>query len=292
MSRFVFLVLAFASLSTANPCKDYTNKAFLSREWTITGTYLPSDVTYAFQNGFGPAVSNMAGFDEYVGANAVTSNSTPPISDIFFNVFDTADQASAAQAAAVAFVNNGALANQISRLGFYNGTVGFHFSSVCTNQSEATFFLARRLWSLQPVASMSLQNLSNYFRDNLAPTFSAMTGFHEYVSVILASNQLLFYNIFATADQSTAANAVAAQFVANSTLVSSQITKVAFSTSTIVFDLTGSTAAATTAAAPAAATTAAAAVPPPPAPISGASLLSAAHSLGFALFLLASLLFL
>jgi len=219
-------------------CRDFTGKYLSSREWNITGSDTSIQVSTALQQGVGPTLSNIAGFREYVGANTVTSADPNKPDDIFFTIYDTSAQALAATAAVASFVANGALNSQISKNQFILGPIGFHFTNglVCTNSTLTGKFMARRYWGIFEDATMNSTTISNYFRDNLAPTFQSSDGFLEYGSVILNSTNLLFWNIFDTLDSSANANAVAATFVSN--YLSEQIFRVKFTLSTVAFDIT------------------------------------------------------
>jgi len=237
MQNLIALILSFAVLCTLQQsCKDFSGKEIITRHWLLrpNATFTTAQVVTEFQTGFGPTVSALTGFREYVGTavNATTN--------FFFNVFDTLQQASSAQTSAASFVANGALAAQIQQHRFFQGTYVFHIvaQSSCASSNQ-NYYLATRLWVLQANATYTTAQVATEFQNNFGPNISSQAGFREYAGLTVASpfgNHIFFYNVFSTLAQSQSANSLAASFVANGVL-NDQIERVEFLTMQISFDI-------------------------------------------------------
>ena len=190
-------------------------------------TYTTADVINTFLRDFAPVVSALPGFEEYLGS--IVNNSY----NFFFNVFETT-----ATDAVRNFYQTSVLSGQISPVIFFAGTYYFYFFSM-PQVSVAGRYLSVRYWELLPGATYSTEDVLNAFKEGFAPQVITFPGFREYAGISLTgdSNHVLFYNVFDTLEEATAANTAAKSFVASGPLAS-QIQLVIAFTSAAVYDIT------------------------------------------------------
>jgi len=228
---FAILVLLAASFVAGD--NTDTGKAFLGRAWQLdaNATYLTADVINTFLREFGPVVSSFPGFEEYVGS--IVDNSD----NFFFNVFDTAAEASTAQTAAKNFYTSSVLSSQISPVQFFSGTFGFHYKAQPA-VTVAGRYLSVRYWQLQQGATYGPQDVLNAFQSGFAPVVQTFAGFQQYAGILLTGDatHVLFFNVFDSREQAAAANAAAKSFVTDGVL-SSQISIVFAVTAAAMYDL-------------------------------------------------------
>jgi hypothetical protein len=220
-------------------CALGTEPTLITRHWQLrnNATLTTPQVVETFRTGFGPIVDQMPGFVEYEGA-LVNATDT-----YFQNFFNGAANAVAAQNAAYDFVfgaGQSGLGGQIEKVAFNEGPVQFVITNDpgCFANDQTNFYISTRWWVLQPAATLTVQQVSDYFRAHFAPTITTQVGFRAYASMIPTADAQhnFFFNIFETPEQAQAANALAAEFVANSPLAT-QIEKVEFLAATIEFDI-------------------------------------------------------
>jgi len=125
-------------LTKSEKCTQQNNAggAIASRLWKIVGKVSAQDVADAFRDGFAGTVTSAPGFLVY-GASLVSKNApTDPDLVFFFNVFDTPQQAAAANAKAQAFVDGSILLKgQIEPFEFNSGgIIQFDFGPECNYQ--------------------------------------------------------------------------------------------------------------------------------------------------------------
>lgn len=102
-------------------------KYLSTRLWELAAdsTLTIQNVADIFEEGYGPIVSAEEGFLEYAGSVIPGSNMI-----FFYNVFGSAEQATAASAGAVEFVNGGELNGQIDPVVFTEGLISFDYTCV------------------------------------------------------------------------------------------------------------------------------------------------------------------
>ena len=96
-----------------------------TRLWRMApgATITPQDVVDTFEAGYGPLVSTKPGFREYGGAIVLEKEFA------FFNVFDTEETATTANAGAAVFAeSNSVLKGQIEKVVFTEGPIGFDYT--------------------------------------------------------------------------------------------------------------------------------------------------------------------
>jgi len=232
------VVVAAHAVAAFNNCSDVATKRLITRLWVLqpAANFTTDQVATTFQTGFGPQAVAMPGFDVYVGSVVNTTN------NFFFNIFDNETEAVNAQAAAKAFVANGVLNVQISKVLFSEGGIAFYLTadSGCLTTDLTGMHLATRLWQLTPTSDLNQFDVAYAFMNGFGPVISAQAGFRVYCGMIVndgTGQYIFFFNVFDTAAQAATANALAAGFVANSTVLLGNIQKVAFVEASISFEL-------------------------------------------------------
>jgi hypothetical protein len=216
------------------PCKNHTGAYFISRLWSLrpNATFTSADVINDFKTNFGPTVSSMPGFIEYVGST-VNGNSSLTF---FFNVFADQTTGLAAQAAATNFFRTSDLAGQIMPVRFETGKYDFHIRAADDCNADSTgLFLSYRLYQMRPNATITPAGLTNSFLQGFAPTIRQQPGFKEYGAIELSDGLVFFYNIFSTAEEATTANQLAANFF-NANLAG-QAQRIGVFASTVQYDI-------------------------------------------------------
>ena len=184
-----------------------------------------------FEKGFGPEVSKMQGFRQYLGATIITDDQLV----FFFNVFETRSQAEIAQTKAADFKKNGVLNDQIGKVRFSEGQYDFLFTSNNCG-SLKSHYIVTRIWQLIDAASFTAQDVADELEAGYAPDVMKRDGFNAYGGVILDSGMNLFYNSFTTEAAAADASSGAAGFFANGKL-NGQVKKVQFDEGKISFHL-------------------------------------------------------
>lgn len=177
----------------------------VTRLWTIDSPDLTDmDVIGEFQSGFAPVVTALPGFLEY--GSAQTGNESTVF---FWNMFDSEENAAAAQAAAVDFVKGSDLLKDDAIVPYYftEMEVANYISNTdCPNESNKGKYLSTRLFAGDPLTV-------EYIHDRVTITnqeqgFSNMTGFESYLGAVSSDGtQRLFANVFDTEEQGEDANA-------------------------------------------------------------------------------------
>eukprot|EP01084_Bolivina_argentea_P172909 299492_1 len=236
---FNTITLTTAAHAEECDCKAVGDSFIVTRLWNILpdSGLTAQNVIDEFESGFAPKVTKLAGFEEY------TSAFTGDSSTVFFmNIFETQQQAAAAQAAAVTFVQESSVLNgKITPNQFNEANMDFFFSKdKCVEHSIKGKYLSTRLWKMTQGATLTPQDVVDEFESGFAPEIQKADGFLEYGGAVVDASETFFYNVFDTATQAAAANTAAATFKAGGVL-SDQIEKVVFTQGLIGFDYTCAT---------------------------------------------------
>jgi len=251
LSLLIFPVLSYVNVAEIATCSQdctvYQGKFLSSRLWSLQteATFTIDDVSQTFEDGLAPTLTQLNGFNEYVGSPLTGSgNNTDlgiPNSNliVFYNIFDTEVEGANANSLAQSFRNNGVLNYQINPISNYFGvgTIDFFIRSIDTCQVRLdSLFLSTRLWDIVEGSGLTPSDVTQMFLAGFAPQLESQPGFVQYAGVARTDGKALFYSVFETEDLANAANALAVAFHQNNPVLSTGIVREIFTVSEVDFD--------------------------------------------------------
>eukprot|EP00797_Seminavis_robusta_P035894 Sro8_g006530.3 (262) ;mRNA; r:29405-30190 len=195
-----------------------------------------------FDNGFAPEVTVLPGFQEY--ASAKTGDATTVF---FMNIFETSEDAKAAQEGAKTFVQKGALNGAITPNQFTETVLNFWVQHAdadeCNTGSFVDQFMGTQLWTLTEDAVLegnwTIESVADELEMGFAPTIVNMDGFLEYGGASVTNTDFVFfYHVFETLEGVQQFRADAEAFVTDHPELNTVLDKIVFTEGVVGFDYT------------------------------------------------------
>jgi hypothetical protein len=168
------------------------------------------EIGAAWRRDFAPVISNQASFAEYV---AVLPDEPEGEKNFFYNVFESEQEATAANALAADFVEQGSLNDDIERVEFWQGKIGAFVPGTTCQASLVNRFASWRFYDRKQGSAISANEVFAFAQGQFGPAAAQQPGFVEYGGAEIGTNQHAFYTVFETEAQATAGEASATVFV-------------------------------------------------------------------------------
>lgn len=227
---FTFVVVAL-SLYVVNSSWVGKSVILTTTELWDNATYQNFDVANSFFRVVYPVLAAQQGFQEY------TAGFTSSRGNIFFGVFDTANELATAITAGETAIAADPAYHEIQMDVEESGVYYFHYVADETDLDLEGKYLLLHYWALQEASTWTPAQVLIEVQTGFAPAIQQQPGFNQYAGILLYENpnHVMFYIVFDTLEQAAAANSLAADLVISGPLAE-QIHIVVNDTAAIAFD--------------------------------------------------------